>query len=85
MLHLNDSKGDAGSRKDRHAHVGEGTLTLAPGRKRPRLADSGFAAVVNHPALRDRPMILETPKGEDDRGKPFDLVNVGKLQRMIDR
>ncbi|MEM1183625.1 MAG: deoxyribonuclease IV [Planctomycetota bacterium] len=85
VMHLNDSKGEVGSRKDRHAHVGEGTLTLAPGRSRPRLKDSGFAAVVNHPKLRRVPKILETPKGEDEQGRSFDLINVGKLKRMIDR
>lgn len=85
VMHLNDSKGEAGSRKDRHAHVGEGTLTLAPGRKRPRLADSGFAAVVNHARLASIPKILETPKGTDDAGRAYDSLNLAKLRRMIDR
>ncbi len=82
VLHLNDSVGACGSRKDRHAHIGEGTLTGAG--KATRLADSGFAAVVNHPKLRNTPKILETPKGEDDKGRPFDTVNLGKLNRMIE-
>lgn len=85
VMHLNDSKGEAGSRKDRHAHIGEGTLTLAPGRSRPRLADSGFGAVVNHPGLTAIPKILETPKGTDEKGRSFDTVNVAKLKRMIGR
>ncbi len=49
-IHLNDSKNDPGSRKDRHEKIGEGTL--------------GFAAIVrviNHPLLRDLPFFLETP------------------------
>ena len=49
-LHLNDSRNPVGSRKDRHACLGEGTLGL-----------STFAAVVRHPALRGLPMELETP------------------------
>ena len=49
-LHLNDSKNPFGSHKDRHACIGEGSLGL-----------DTFAAVVNHPALRGKPMILETP------------------------
>ena len=49
-LHLNDSKNPFSSHKDRHECLGEGTLGI-----------STFAAIVNHPALRDKPMILETP------------------------
>lgn len=49
-LHLNDSKNPFASRKDRHACLGEGSLGLET-----------FRAIVNHPALRDKPMILETP------------------------
>ena len=49
-LHLNDSKNSFGSHKDRHACLGEGNLGI-----------STFANIVNHPALRDKHMILETP------------------------
>ena len=49
-LHLNDSKNPFESHKDRHALLGEGSLGL-----------EAFRALVNHPALKDRPMILETP------------------------
>ena len=49
-LHLNDSKNLPGSRKDRHACLGEGTLGLET-----------FRRIVNHPALRGLPMVLETP------------------------
>lgn len=49
-LHINDSKNPMGSHKDRHACIGEGTLGLET-----------FRTIVNHPALRDKPMILETP------------------------
>ena len=49
-LHLNDSKNPFSSHKDRHECLGEGTLGMP-----------AFAAIVNHPALRDKPMILETP------------------------
>ncbi len=79
VLHLNDSMGDCGSRRDRHAHIGEGTIA-------PRsLKDSGFAAVVNHPALRNIPKILETPKGENDKGVPYDTANLKRLKRLIDK
>lgn len=49
-LHLNDSKNVFGSHKDRHACIGEGNLGL-----------DTFCNIINHPALADKPMILETP------------------------
>ena len=49
-LHLNDSKNPFASHKDRHECIGEGSL-----------GTETFRAVLNHPALRDKPMILETP------------------------
>ena len=49
-LHLNDSKNPFASHKDRHELLGKGSLGIET-----------FQAVVNHPALRDKPMILETP------------------------
>ena len=49
-LHLNDSKNPFASHKDRHELLGEGSLGLET-----------FKTIVNHPALKDKPMILETP------------------------
>ena len=49
-LHLNDSMNPRASHKDRHACLDKGHLGLET-----------FRAVVNHPALKDKPMILETP------------------------
>ena len=49
-LHLNDSKNPFGSHKDRHECLGRGSLGF-----------DTFRAVVNHPKLRGKPMILETP------------------------
>ena len=49
-LHLNDSKNPFGSHKDRHACIGQGSLGL-----------DTFRAIVNHPLLSGKPMILETP------------------------
>lgn len=48
--HLNDSMNDAGSRKDRHAKIGEGHIGL-----------EALTAVINHPVLKNLPFILETP------------------------
>ena len=53
-VHINDSKTDIGSRKDRHDHIGDGFIGL-----------EGFRPFVNDPRLREVPMVLETPKGDD--------------------
>ena len=49
-LHLNDSRNPFASHKDRHECLGQGSLGLETFRK-----------IVNHPLLKDKPMILETP------------------------
>ena len=49
-LHINDSKNPFASHKDRHECIGQGSLGV-----------STFANIVNHPILKDKPMILETP------------------------
>ena len=49
-LHLNDSQNPFASHKDRHECIGQGSLGIET-----------FRAIVNHPALKDLPMILETP------------------------
>ena len=49
-LHLNDSKNPFASHKDRHECLGKGSLGLET-----------FRRIVNHPHLKDKPMILETP------------------------
>lgn len=59
VLHINDSKNDRGSRKDRHENIGYGKI--------------GFEAlsyIVHHPQLMSIPKILETPfVGEDKNNK----------------
>ncbi len=49
-VHLNDSKNPPGSRKDRHACIGQGEIGL-----------EALTRVVRHPALWDLPFCLETP------------------------
>ncbi len=49
-FHLNDSKHECGSRKDRHANLGEGEIGLA-----------AFKKLVNEPAFSETPGLLETP------------------------
>ena len=54
LFHMNDSKGDLGSKRDRHAHIGEGTLGEAP-----------FREIMEDERFIEIPKILETPKGDD--------------------
>ncbi|MEM4281970.1 MAG: deoxyribonuclease IV [Candidatus Caldarchaeum sp.] len=66
-VHLNDSKGGLGSGLDRHEHIGMGYV-----------GERGFKAFINHPAVRDKPMVIETP--EDKRGNyATDLAKLRKL------
>jgi deoxyribonuclease IV len=80
VVHLNDSLGGVGSRKDRHAHIGEGTIGLEPG----KLASSGFSTVLNTPELQGVPMILETPKGQTPEGVPLDTINLQRLRSLVE-
>lgn len=49
-MHLNDSKNPFASHKDRHECIGAGSLGIRT-----------FEEIVNHPVLKTKPMILETP------------------------
>jgi len=53
-LHLNDSKGAAGSRLDRHEWIGEG-----------RIGADAFRRVMRDPRFAPVIKIIETPKGDD--------------------
>jgi deoxyribonuclease-4 len=67
VWHLNDSLKGRGSRVDRHAAIGRGLLGSA-----------AFAHVMNDPRFVGRPMVLETPKG-DEGGVDLDLINLRGL------
>jgi len=71
MWHLNDSKTPTGSRVDRHEHIGEG-----------RIDASAFRRILNHKGFSALPMVLETPKGEDDEFT-MDLRNLAALRNLI--
>jgi len=71
VIHLNDSKKPAGSRVDRHEHLGLGHLTL-----------DGIARFINHPSFASLPMILETEKGLNDDGVEWDTVNMEVARRL---
>ncbi len=68
LFHLNDSRHGLGSRRDRHAHIGEGALGRAP-----------FERLVNDARFRHVPKVLETPKGDD--ALRSDRRNLRRLRR----
>jgi deoxyribonuclease-4 len=70
-VHLNDCKGELGSRKDRHDHIGKGHIGL-----------EGFRHLLNDPRLADLPGLLETPKGDD---LEEDRENLAVLRSLIGR
>lgn len=71
-IHLNDSKRELGSRVDRHEHIGQGELGLEP-----------FRLLLNDARFESIPMYLETPKGENDGGQDWDVVNLATLRSLV--
>jgi deoxyribonuclease-4 len=69
IIHMNDSKGDLGSKKDRHEHIGKGKIGL-----------EGFRNIVNDSRLAKIPKILETPKDEDLKE---DIENLKVLRSLV--
>lgn len=67
LLHLNDSKKAFGSGVDRHEHIGKGSI-----------GEKGFETLLNNPFLSNVPVILETPKENDDD----DLRNLKVVRRL---
>ena len=67
-FHLNDTKKGLATKVDRHEHIGKGELALEPFRK-----------LINDQRFTNIPMILETPKGEDDE---MDIVNLQTLRNL---
>jgi deoxyribonuclease-4 len=67
VLHVNDSAVGLGSRRDVHAHLGEGGIGLA-----------GLSAWLTHPALDGKPVIMETPE-EDDAEREAARCTIARL------
>jgi deoxyribonuclease IV len=76
VFHVNDSKKPLGSRRDRHDHIGKGTMGI-----------EAFRRLVNDARFAELPMLLETPKTEA-RGTttvaldPLDVTNLRRLRRL---
>ncbi|MCB9767531.1 MAG: deoxyribonuclease IV [Candidatus Omnitrophica bacterium] len=69
VFHFNDSKKPLGSRRDRHEHIGEGTIGL-----------EAFRFLMKSRKFKNHPMALETPKSDDLHE---DLENIQKLKDLL--
>lgn len=69
VLHVNDSRDEFGSGRDRHDNLGEGLMGLET-----------LSSWVNQPVFKGLPMILEVPGFE---GKGPDRKNIEILKKMI--
>ena len=67
-VHLNNSKNPIGSRKDRHARIVDGVMPL-----------EAITRIINHPALCEKPFILETPN--EDEGYAEEIRLLRSLRR----
>ncbi len=90
VWHLNDSKGALSSKLDRHEHIGEGWVGGGASKhsgegsfSMANVSKSGFHTIVNHPAFKDVPKIMETPKGLDPEGRDYDIINLKRLKGLI--
>ncbi len=68
FFHLNDTKNEFNSRKDRHEHIGKGEIGL-----------EGFRNLMLDPRFAEVPMALETPKEADLKD---DIVNLNTLRSL---
>jgi deoxyribonuclease-4 len=70
LIHGNDTAVELGSNRDRHANIGEGNIGIA-----------GFRRIINHPKLKNLPMILETPGFKDKNADKSNLQIVKDLDK----
>jgi len=62
LIHANDSMDVCGALKDRHQNIGEGEIGAKP-----------FEELIAHPAVKNAPLILETPGQEPEHGREVAL------------
>lgn len=70
-FHFNDTPGKLGEKKDRHAHIGEGSLGAEP-----------FRFILKDKRFREIPKFLETPKGKTNDGRDCDEMNLARLREL---
>lgn len=62
-IHLNDSKNDLNTHKDRHEKIGQGKIGL-----------DTIIKIINHPQLKHLPFILKTPNDHDGYAQEIALL-----------
>lgn len=67
-IHLNDSKMEFNSNKDRHEKIGEGTIGL-----------TAIVNIINNPRLKDLPFYLETPNDELGYKKEIEILKEKRI------
>jgi deoxyribonuclease-4 len=70
LIHTNDSMDICGALKDRHQNLGEGEIGL-----------KAFQELVNHPAVANAPLILETPGQEPEHGAEIAILKKMRSKR----
>jgi deoxyribonuclease-4 len=68
-FHLNDSRDEFGSHRDRHANLGDGFIGA-----------DGIAAILSEPRLEDLPVLLEVPGKEKGGPSAVDVSTAFKLR-----
>ncbi len=72
LFHVNDSVKGLGSRVDRHAGLGLGLIGL-----------DSFRRLANDVRFAKLPMILETPKDDENGDSTMDAVNLGIIRGLV--
>ncbi len=73
VCHLNDSKAELATRKDRHEHIGKGKIDI-----------SVFRTILKDLRLGNAIAILETPKEMREDGISYDSINIELLKSLRD-
>lgn len=71
-VHLNDSMNPCGAHKDRHQKLGQGCIGL-----------DALVRVVNHPALKHLPFILETPNEDAGYAAEIALMRENQSEQLV--
>ncbi len=66
LVHANDAKGERGSHRDRHEHIGVGNIGV-----------NGFSAILRRPEINDVALVVETPGDITDHAR-----NIAALRRL---
>lgn len=72
VIHLNDSKNDKASHKDRHEKIGEGKIGL-----------EAITKIINNERIKGLPFYLETPNELDGYKKEIELLKEKRIKKSV--